>query len=239
MTTSKIDTPKVSVIVPVWNTGKVISRCLESLQKQTLKDIEIIVIDDCGTDDAMEYVQNVAAEDARIRILRNEKNEGPGFSRNRGITASLGEYLSFVDSDDYVELDFLEKLYKTAQAGNYDIVKGQIVYETSNGTKIGLLWNNYELQQKLEAGAPLFSVFRAGHVSALYKKQLIIDSHAHYRETRNFEEGIFLLYVCNTATRVAIKGEAIYHYIQRSDSLTKQFDAERLNDHIDGFNELL
>ena len=97
-------TPKilVSVIVPVWNPGPGISRCIESLQNQTLNEIEMIFVDDCGTDDSMDKVRAAAAEDTRIRIIVNEENIGAGPSRNKGIEAARGEYLSFVDPDDYV-----------------------------------------------------------------------------------------------------------------------------------------
>ncbi|MBQ4484990.1 MAG: glycosyltransferase family 2 protein, partial [Prevotella sp.] len=109
-------TPKASVIVPVWNPGSGISRCVESLRDQTLEDIEMIFVDDCGTDGAMDIVRAAAAEDSRIRIITNTENVGPGISRNAGIDIARGEYLSFVDADDYVSPNFLEVLYTKAKS---------------------------------------------------------------------------------------------------------------------------
>ena len=108
--------PKVSVIVPVFNPGPDFDRCLESLRGQTLADIEMIFVDDCGTDGAMEQVRAAAGEDPRIRIIANPENLGPGLSRNAGIEAARGEYISFVDADDHISPDFLELLHDKAVA---------------------------------------------------------------------------------------------------------------------------
>lgn len=101
----------VSVILPVYNPGKGIRKCIESLQRQTLRDIEMIFVDDCGTDGAMGQVKEAAARDSRIKYLINPHNIGSGPSRNRGIEAAEGEYLAFADPDDYLGEDFLELLY--------------------------------------------------------------------------------------------------------------------------------
>ena len=127
--------PKVSVIIPVWNPGFGIRKCVESLRGQTLEDIEMIFVDDCGTDGAMDLVRSAAAEDSRVRIITNTENVGAGLSRNAGIEAARGEYLSFVDADDYVDATFLERLYAKAIAGRLDIVKGKISYVKEDGTK--------------------------------------------------------------------------------------------------------
>ena len=104
--------PKISVIIPVYNAGDGIKKCLDSLEKQTLKEVEFIFIDDCGTDQSMEIIEKAAAVDKRIRIIRNPYNIGAGNSRNVGIENATGEYLSFVDPDDYIEYNFLQLLYK-------------------------------------------------------------------------------------------------------------------------------
>ena len=103
---SKKSAPKVSVILPVYNVAPYLGRCIESLQAQTLADLEFIFVDDCSTDGSMESVEAWAEKDSRVRILRNEKNIGPGPSRNRGIEEARGEHLSFVDPDDYIAPDF-------------------------------------------------------------------------------------------------------------------------------------
>ena len=110
---------KVSIIVPVYNTSKYLNSCIKSLLHQTLKDIEIILINDGSTDDSESIIKKY--KDKRIKYI-SKKNEGIGKTRNLGIDTATGEYLSFIDSDDYVEPDFCEKMYEKATKDKCDIV---------------------------------------------------------------------------------------------------------------------
>ena len=105
----------VTVVIPVWNVGPYIGRCIESLKAQTHSSLEFIFVDDCGTDDSMAQVEAFATQDARVVILRNASNAGTGVSRNRGIEHAQGNYLSFVDPDDSLAPDFYELLLKKAR----------------------------------------------------------------------------------------------------------------------------
>lgn len=113
--------PKVSVIIPVFNVEKYISECLYSVINQTLQDIEIILIDDGSTDKSMEIIRDFASYDDRITILQQE-NQGAGAARNKGLEIARGEYLSFLDSDDFFELTMLEQTYNKAKETDVDIV---------------------------------------------------------------------------------------------------------------------
>ena len=114
--------PKVSVILPIYNVEKYLRKCLDSVINQTLKDIEIICINDCSADNCENIILEYAKKDGRIKIINNEKNYGIGFSRNIGINESSGEYISFIDADDYIEKDYIEILYNTAIKNKADIV---------------------------------------------------------------------------------------------------------------------
>ena len=114
--------PKVSVILPIYNVAKYLRKCLDSVINQTLKDIEIICINDCSADNCENIILEYAKKDGRIKIINNEKNYGIGFSRNIGINESSGEYISFIDADDYIEKDYIEILYNTAIKNKADIV---------------------------------------------------------------------------------------------------------------------
>ena len=116
--------PKVSVVIPVFRVEDYIAKCIESLQRQTLKELEFIFIDDCGGDRSIEIAEEYAKTDDRIKILYNEENKGAGQSRNKGIDAATGEFIAFVDPDDWIDDNFYEVLYNRAVSGNYDIVKG-------------------------------------------------------------------------------------------------------------------
>lgn len=103
---------KVSVIIPVYNTEKFLRKCLDSVCNQTLQDIEIICINDCSTDGSSEILREYAGKDNRIKLIELFENGGAAKARNIGIDIAHGEYIGFVDSDDFVDLDFYEKLYK-------------------------------------------------------------------------------------------------------------------------------
>ena len=114
--------PKVSVIVPMYNVEKYVSKCLDSLQKQTLKDIEIICVDDLSTDSTVNIVANLSKQDNRIKLIKNEINVGAAITRNNGLEIATGEYIYFIDSDDWIDDDYLEKMVKTIEKVKTDIV---------------------------------------------------------------------------------------------------------------------
>ena len=111
---------KVSVIVPVYNTEKYLEKCLNSLINQTLHDIEVICVNDGSTDNSLNILNQYAQKDNRIKII-NQENKMQGAARNAGTQIAAGEYIGFVDSDDWIDLDYFEKLYNAATKYNLDI----------------------------------------------------------------------------------------------------------------------
>lgn len=126
--------PQVSVIIPVYNVEKYLRQCLDSVINQTLKDIEIICVDDGSTDNCPNILDEYAAKDARIKII-HKKNEGYGKAMNVGISHARGEYIGIVEPDDYIELNMYETLYKIAEQNDLDFVKGDY-YKYQNLKKI-------------------------------------------------------------------------------------------------------
>ncbi len=229
--------PKVSVIIPVWNPGLGICRCIDSLRDQTLDDIEMIFVDDCGTDGAMDIVREAAAEDPRIRIITNAENMGPGVSRNAGIEAARGAYLSFVDADDYVNACFLERLYAKAIAGQLDIVKGRICYVKEDVTQVNRPELNDEIRKGVQLGKPLFCLFHYQHQSALYRRAWLLKQGICYGTSRRAEDVTFLLRACHQAERFDFEESAEYHYCQRSDSLIHDMHLYTLERKLHAFQE--
>lgn len=224
---------KVSVIIPVWNPGEGISRCVASLRGQTLADIEMIFVDDCGTDGAMDVVRAAAAEDPRIRIVTNAENVGPGISRNAAIDVARGEYLSFVDADDYVDDGFLEMLYKKGKAEDLDIVKGSIVYERGDGKVIEQTYNfNERIQKGRSNGEPLFFLFHNEFQSALYHFRLFANPQVRFGVTSHGEDGYFLLTVCSQSKSFGIESWATYHLVYRESSATNTITKESLDNRV-------
>ena len=117
------ENPKISVIVPVCNSYKYLKMIHKSIQDQSFKDIEIIYIDDGSKDGSVEFLKKMQEKDKRIIILKNKESRGPFYNRNKGAIFARGEYLQFVDSDDMLAGDILEKAYITAKKENIDIVQ--------------------------------------------------------------------------------------------------------------------
>lgn len=115
-------TCRVSIIIPVYNTEKYLHRCLDSVIAQTLRKIEIIVVNDASSDKSASILTEYEHKDSRITVITHDKNMGQGISRDSGITAARGEYLGFVDSDDWIELEMFEKMYKKAHELDADMV---------------------------------------------------------------------------------------------------------------------
>ena len=232
---------KVSVIVPVYNVEKFLSRCLESLLNQTLKDIEIICINDGSTDKSLEilktYIQQTSSPPpSKLKIISTE-NKGQSAARNLGLKMARGEYIGFVDADDWVDLDFFEKLYD-ASKGIYDVVctdavsypdgKGYITYK-----KRKLV---YSTQEKIDAiGVPKnFSIW-----NKIYKTSKLKDSNILFTEGRYFEDVEFLLNVINYMSCVlTIPGKGAKYYYNKTNSLstTRQKTEKHLCDHIWAMN---
>ena len=115
--------PKISIIVPMYGVEKYLDKCIKSIQSQTIHDIEIILIDDGSPDRSGEIAETFAKSDERIRVI-HQKNAGLGPARNTGMYVANGEYIGFVDSDDWVENGMFERLYRVAEEHNADIVVG-------------------------------------------------------------------------------------------------------------------
>ena len=238
MTSNYQDTPKVSVIIPVWNPGEGISRCVASLRGQTLKDIEMIFVDDCGTDGAMDVVRTAATDDPRIRIITNNENLGASASRNAAIEVARGEYISFVDADDYIDADFLEILYTKGVAEHLDIVKGGFVRFLENGEMIppnSLL--NAQIRFGLQRNEPLFSLFRYEFQSALYHGTLLSDSLVRFGQTAIGEDSTFLLKACHRARSFGIDDQTGYKLAVRETSATNAMTEASIEARLSALSE--
>jgi len=142
------DKLKVSIIIPNYNNGRYIEECLNSVLNQTLKDIEIIVIDDCSTDDSMEILRSFQTKyPDKIKVIRNQENSGAGLSRNNGLDIATGEFIKFLDADDTMNPDVLEKMYNAAKKNNVRAVLGvvSIMQSTKHKQDNYNVNNNYEV----------------------------------------------------------------------------------------------
>ena len=161
---------KISVIVPVYNTQKYLNECLNSLINQTFQDIEIICINDGSTDDSLEVLNEFSKKDNRIKIV-TQKNSGLSASRNHGIELSKGEYIYFIDSDDYIELNTLKELYDISIENSCDLIIFKLInfyddnYEkfTSTYYEMNILGTSYLIIKKWEINSVMLRCLHQGN----------------------------------------------------------------------------
>ncbi len=202
--------PKVSVIIPVYNAKEYLRRCLDSVCNQTLKDIEIICVDDCSIDKSVDILEEYSKNYPNLIIKCLEKNQGESVARNAGLALAKGEYLAFIDNDDEIDLNFYEKLYEKAQKTNADISKGQAIEIAYNGGK-------HSVEQLRENDDKFF--FAAYWWTAIYRRSLIIEKNISF--SANHPLGgdlLFLNQALIAAKNLQLVNGVYYHYYRREDS---------------------
>lgn len=130
-----MDNPLISIVVVVYNTEKYLNDCMDSVVNQTYQNLEIICVNDCSTDDSLKILEEYASKDSRIKIITNERNSGSGITRNVGIDAAHGEYILFIDSDDWIDLTLCEKGMQLAKKEKPDMIFYSF-YEVNGDKKI-------------------------------------------------------------------------------------------------------
>ena len=231
---------KISVILPVYNVEPYIGRCIECLRTQLLDGLEFVFVDDCGTDGSMAAVEAWAAQDPRVRILRNGKNIGAGPSRNRGIEAARGDYLSFVDPDDYIAPDFYLLLYAAAtQGGGHDIAKGRCRWVDAESGEIGAAVNaqNDRIRRGLLMRKPLYWLLTYEHWTCLWRRSLFDDPEVRYGTSVTNQDTTFQLRACYQTNDIVFENDAIYYYVQLRNSATHQSAVKRAYGDLDALGE--
>ena len=221
--------PKISIIIPVYNVEEYLPKCLDSVTNQTLKDIEIICINDGSTDNSLEILENYAKKDSRIIVLNQETNQGQGVARNRGLDIAKGEYVGFVDSDDWIELDFYEKLYKGAIKYNADIATTNMLKHKKYYKKYNVFYRKqlfkFQVKDKIKLCGDnkqfFFYVTNKIYKSSLVKKVPVKFAQGHLYEDVQF--AIQSIFYSNAVVSVP---NTTYHYIGRKNSSVKSIDKE-------------
>jgi glycosyltransferase involved in cell wall biosynthesis len=203
----------VSIIVPVYNVEPYLRRCLDSLINQTLKGIEVICINDCSPDNSLAILKEYAKEDDRIKIIDFEKNQGVNAARNSGMKIAKGEYIGFCDPDDYVDLDFYEKLYKLAKDKDVDISWGNSKFLDWNAKSEIIMPGNSRQYSKYERFSN--TVFWSG----IYRKSMLRKYYVKFPTTNVINGGdrVFKHYAIIVAKKYCFMNSSYYHYIRRTD----------------------
>ena len=250
-------TPKVSIVIPVYNTEKYLKQCIDSLTAQTLEDIEIIIVDDGSKEECALLCDEIAKTDERIKII-HKVNEGQGIARNVGIDASSGEYVGFVDSDDYVALDMYEKLYTAATKNDSDIVISGVTFVGGNTfSKQGeyveknyfdeeTIFENADMKQLLlgVVGAlpsePDDSRYGVSTCKNLFRRSLLGEGRVNFLSERKVmsEDAIFMVdYIKSAKKAVGVPG-SFYYYRRNDESFSKSYKSDRFEKALVFFSEL-
>ena len=209
---------KVSVIIPIYNTEKYLKRCLDSVCNQTLSDIEIICINDCSTDNSLEILREYSAKDERVKVIDFKKNKGAAVARNIGIDEAQGEYIGFVDSDDFVDLDFYEKLYTKAIETGADIVKGEICELAEDGSLMESF--GYDINDEIRLNK---AYFYHSFTSAIYHREFLLANKIRFPESiSHFEDPYFAIKSAIFCNKIEIVDEKKYYYQRHSQSETNK-----------------
>ena len=233
---------QISLIIPVYNAASYIEACLASLIAQTMDDIELLLVDDHGSDNSMQLAQayiEAHPNNKHFRFLSTPCNMGPGAARNVGIEEAQGEYIGFVDSDDIVEPDFCEQLYTAAKAHNADLSYSQAQLVKPNETR---LMANPVLESGEFNGEKrrfFLTHYTTLFVSFLYRRSLLEEYGIRFPTTRSAEDSYFLTCALLATERIACVDKPLYQYLVHEESLSESRNPKRYLDKLRSFDLLL
>lgn len=219
------ETNLISIIVPVYNCEKYIERCINSILKQTYKNIEVLLINDGSKDKSLQICERYAQKDNRIIVFEKE-NEGVSSARNLGIEKSHGEFITFVDSDDYLEENFCEEMLERAYKYSVDYVtcgykrvydNGHIEYINNDCSEKVITSNNYlNFLLNVQMG------YGFAHMKLIRKRA--IRNIKFDKNLKVGEDALFNVMLCNNLKKVLIYNKSLYNYYFNSDSVVRKFD---------------
>lgn len=221
---------KFSIIVPIYNVEEYLDRCVKSLVEQTYNDIEIILVDDDSPDSCPQICDMYEHMDSRIHVVHKE-NGGLSDARNAGLKIARGEYIIFVDADDYIDVDTCERLVRYTEEG-IDIIIADAVVE---GGKVDL--NHIEEKEILNGKQYLLNAYKANKAPMaawlnIYKRLFLIENNIYFKKGILHEDEEFTPRAFLGANKVIVTGQSFYHYIIRENSITTQKDKRKNADDL-------
>lgn len=213
---------KVSVIVSVYNVEKYLAKCIDSLINQTLDDMEFIMVNDGSTDGSQAIIDSYMAKYDNIKCIK-KKNAGAADSRNMGMLEATGEYIGFMDSDDYIEPEMFECLYNKAKEKNYDVVECNLHHEFPDGSIDTEECEEYtDTHQLLMNGRNVVW-------NKIYKREWILATKVDFPVGYIYEDLAFYSKLVANISTIAYVKPAFYYYVQRSNSINRSQDLKTLN----------
>ena len=221
------NSPLISIIIPCYNAEQTLERCLDSVVSQYYQNLEIIIVDDGSRDQTSDIYTKFKQEDFRIKVIK-QNNSGVSKARNVGLKAVTGDYICFVDSDDWVEKNYCEELYNILAAENADVSIIEASYEDENGT---IVYNKPISKDKIFDGQQaLILLLEDEEIQShpwgkLFKSSLL--KNVRFPENlKSFEDYSTLFKIFDKAVKVVKSDKKLYHYVQRDNSLSHNLSPE-------------
>lgn len=231
--------PKLSILVPIYNVEKYLDECLSSLAKQTLKDIEIVCINDGSTDGSPKIIQKYAKKYPNFAVI-NKKNSGYGDSMNRGLEKATGEYIGIVESDDFIELNAFKELYNLAKKTSADIVKANYFYHTDNSDEVHRVIKDQKLDTPMSlVDNPSILLEEPGIWSAIYRRDFLNKNKIRFRTTpgASYQDTGFHFKSFCAAKRIVYTDKAYLHY--RTDNASSSVKSlEKVNYVVEEYADI-
>ena len=232
----------ISVIIPVYNVENYLHVCINSVLKQNYRDFEIICIDDASTDSSLEILEYFAEKDSRVKILKNNSNNGPGYSRNRGLDVAQGKYVSFLDGDDWFSPNTFEILLKKAEKDNLDVLmfKNIVYYEDNHNFGFEEYYdmefmNKYENKvfNHFDLEKTKLCIMSNAPWNKFYLKSFLNKNNIRFpNENLIHEDNPFFYKVITSAQRISIINKYLHNRRRRPNSIMT-LNNERLFDNIE------
>mgnify|MGYP005770306507 CR=1 FL=1 len=225
---------EISIIIPCYNASDYIKKCLDSIEKQSYRDFDVHLVDDCSSDNTVDVLKGIISNYGySIFIHQNQVNKGPSLSRLVGIRSSKSKYLAFCDSDDVIERDFLLKLFEKIKEGN-DIAFCNYYVVHSNGKKSERTWfpkKEHLNIRKLIAMGP-------DSMCCLLVKKKIFENIV-FPDLRNGEDMALIPVLISRANKIGYVNDCLYNYMYRTNSLSKRIDPGLSKSLLISFNYIL
>ena len=222
----------ISLIVPVYNVEKYLARCLDSLLNQTYKDIEIICINDGSTDSSYDILKEYSEKDERIIIL-NQANQGISVARNNGLKIASGEYVGYVDSDDWLDLNFCEKLYNAAKKYDADVAAGGIIKISDKYQRKLLSYQEEKVYDNVHDKFIACDVPDKSYVwNKIYKKSKLIEHDISFIPNVIYEDIVFTPKVLYYTDKLVTVPDTNYYYFRHHRTLVRMKNKKAKSDFM-------
>ena len=224
---------KLSVIVPVYNVEKYLDKCLNSLANQTFKEMEVIIVNDGSLDNSEEIIDKYVKKYDNFTSYK-KKNGGLSSARNYGIKYASGEYIAFLDSDDYVTYDMYEKMYEKAKSNNFDMVVCDVNYVSND--KEWVVTSNIK-NDTTDIKKVMYNIYPAAW-NKIFKKEILVNNKIYFKEGVWFEDVEFIYRLLPYIKNIGVIHEPFNQYVQREGSITNTVN-KKIYDYVYNMDSII